>query len=106
MLWIAVLSTVLLYAGWGYLLYRLHARLAIIAPELSRQIGRPSLFWTPFDGDARLVRLIRRRDLGGTRYASLEGQIRIMRVWAIATIGATVWMLWVCTNVPSSPSGI
>lgn len=95
MIHIAILVTVLLYAGWAWLLYRLHVGLHAIDPELSDQIGRPSLFWTPFHGHALLVELIRRRDLRCTRYAPLAPLASVMRVWALATLAATAWLLWV-----------
>lgn len=95
MLATATALVIVLYAGWAYLLYRLHAALHIIDPQLSGQIGQPSLFWTPFNGHALLVGLIRRRDLGHTRYAPLAGQVRLMRIWAVATVVATAWLLWV-----------
>lgn len=100
MLGIAVLAVVLLYAGWAYLMYRLHVALCRIDPEMSEQIGKPSLFWTPFNGHVLLVKLVRRRDLGSTRYAALAPLARVMRVWAVATIVATAWLLWVYSQTP------
>lgn len=97
---IAVLLVLLLYAGWAWLLYRLHVALHAIDPGLSDQIGRPSLFWTPFNGHALLVELIRRRDLRHSRYAPLAAQAGLMRVWALATIAATAWLLWVAFHTP------
>lgn len=102
MIEIAVALVVALHAGWAYLLYRLHRRLAAVDPALSERIGKPSLFWTPFNGHADLVRLVRRRDPGNGRYAVLEAQIRLMRVWAVATIAATAWMLWVYAHTPAA----
>lgn len=96
----ATALVILLYTGWAYLLYRLHAALHAIDPQLSDQIGQPSLFWTPFNGHALLVGLIRRRDLGRTRYAPLAAQARLMRIWAVATLAATAWLLWVCWAQP------
>lgn len=100
MLQLAVLLALLLYAGWAYLLYRLHVALHAIDPALSGQIGKPSLFWTPFNGHALLIELIRRRDLRSTRYAPLATQARVMRVWAVATIAATAWLFWVAYQTP------
>lgn len=97
----AVLVVLALYIGWAYLLYLLHLRLEAIDPELSGRIGRPSPFWTPFNGHAELVRLIRRRDLGNGPYAALSGLARLMRFWAVVTVGATVWMLWVHARTPT-----
>jgi len=94
MLATAVALVVLLYAGWAFLLYRLHVALRAVDPQLSDQIGQPSLFWTPFNGHVLLVGLIRRRDLADTRYAPLAARARVMRVWAIATVAATGWVLW------------
>lgn len=100
MLEVSVIVTVLLYAGWACLLYRLHVALETIDPDLCDRIGKPSPFWTPFNGNAHLVQLIRRRDLGSSRYAALHGQARVMRVWAVATIAATVWLLWAYARAP------
>lgn len=100
MLRLAVLAVVLLYAGWAYLLYRLHVALWRIDPAASDRIGKLSLFWTPFHGHALLVKLVRRRDLGGTRYAALAPLARVMRVWAVATILATAWLLWMYWQTP------
>lgn len=100
MLQIAVLLVLLLYAGWAWLLYRLHRALDKIDPTLSGQIGKPSLFWTPFNGHALLVELIRRRDLHHSRYAPLAAQAGVMRVWAVATIAATAWLFWVVYRTP------
>ncbi len=98
MLKIAVVVTVLLYAGWAWLLYRLHAALETVDPDLCARIGKPSLFWTPFNGHAQLVELIRRKDLGSGRYATLQGLALTMRVWAVATIAATVWLFWAAAD--------
>ncbi|MCZ2103399.1 MAG: hypothetical protein OZ923_02605 [Comamonadaceae bacterium] len=100
MLATTVLVTVLLYGGWAVLLYRLHVALHGIDPDMSGRIGTPSLFWTPFHGHALLVELIRRRDLRGTRYAPLATLAVVMRVWALATIAATVWLFWVVYRTP------
>lgn len=100
MLAATVALVVCLYAGWAWLLYRLHVRLQEIDPGLSRQIGRPSLFWTPFNGHALLVELIRRRDLRDTRYAPLARQARVMRGWAIVLVVATGWMVWTYLRTP------
>ncbi|MCK9515695.1 MAG: hypothetical protein WCZ18_02910 [Ottowia sp.] len=78
-----------LWAGWIFLLYRLHLLLERIDPALSAQIGRPSLFWTAFNGHVILVRLIGQRDLGRGPHAPLDGLARILRIWALAVIAAT-----------------
>ena len=83
-------------------LYRLHRSLRAVDPGLSDQIGKPSLFWTPFNGNARLVQLIRRHDLGNTHYAPLAKQATLMRVWAIATVAATAWLLWAWIRAPAA----
>ncbi|HMN20646.1 MAG TPA: hypothetical protein PKA16_04555 [Ottowia sp.] len=100
MLQIAIPLVLLLYAGWAWLLYRLHVALDAIDPVMSEQIGQPSLFWTPFNGHALLVGLIRRRDLRSTRHAPLATQARVMRAWAVATVAGTVWLLWVVHQTP------
>lgn len=100
MLLFAVVLVVLLYAGWAWLLVRLHLALERIDPALAEQIGKPSLFWTPFNGHALLVELIRRRDLGSTRYAPVALQARVMRVWAVVTIAATAWLMWTVYRTP------
>lgn len=93
MVWVLLLA-VLLWLGWAYLLYRLHMALEVVDPVLSAEIGRPSLFWTPFWGHRHLIGLIRRPDLGSGPHAPLAGQARLMRVWAVATLLVTAWLLW------------
>lgn len=96
----ALLLAGLLWAGWILLLYRLHRLLDRVDPELSRQIGRPSLFWTAFNGHAALIRLISQRDLDRGRHAPLDGLVRILRLWALAVMAATLWLLWVAVHTP------
>jgi len=84
----------LLWGGWAWLLYRLHVALVAIDPALAAEIGRPSLFWTPFWGHRHLVELIRRPDLEDSAYAPLAGQARLMRGWAVATLAVTGWLAW------------
>lgn len=97
----ALLLVVLLYGGWGYLLYRLHAALENVDPALSAEIGRPSLFWTPFWGHRHLVELIRQPDLDSSRHAALAGQARLMRIWAAVTLAVTVWVFWLYLDLPT-----
>ena len=101
MLEVAAVAVLVLFAGWAYLLYRFHLALAQIDPALSEAIGKPSLFWTAFKGDVRLIQLICRRDLGRSRYAALLGQARVLRVWAVVTIAVTLWAWWSFAQAPA-----
>lgn len=96
----AIIATILLFAGWFYLLFRFHQTLQKVDPALAREIGEPSLFWTAFNGHAHLVRLMRRRDLAGGRYAPLAGQARLLRAWALALIAAMAWVAWAYVQSP------
>lgn len=100
MLGIAVVVMSALVAGWFVLLYRFHLTLDGIDPKLSGEIGRPSLFWTAFNGHAHLVRLMRRPDLAQTIYAPLARQARVLRVWAVAMLASIGWVLWEFARAP------
>lgn len=94
MLAAAVLAVIVLFVGWFWLLYQFHRALDAIDPALSRQIGKPSLFWTAFNGHRILVDLMRRGDLASSRYAPLAPQARVLRVYALLIVAAIAWMLW------------
>ena len=94
MLAAAVLAVAILFVGWFWLLYQFHRGLEAIDPKLSRQIGKPSLFWTAFNGHRILVELMRRGDLASSRYAPLAPQARALRVYVLLIIAAIAWMLW------------
>jgi len=94
MLEAAIIVTGIVFAVWFYLLFDFHRRLQKIDPEISNEIGKPSIFWTAFTGHSHLVRLIRRSDLAETRYAPLEGKARLLRVWAILLIASLIWTVW------------
>ena len=100
MLAAATVVVIALFAGWFPLLFRFHKTLHAIDPALSREIGRPSLFWTAFNGHAHLVRLMRRRDLADGRYAPLAGQARVLRAWAVAMLLAMAWATWAYARTP------
>ncbi|WP_297829311.1 hypothetical protein [Thermomonas sp.] len=101
MLAAATLVLVLLFAVWFYLLYRFHVTLDAVDPALSREIGKPSLFWTAWNGHTHLVRLMRRRDLADGRHAPLAGQARWLRIWAIALLLAMAWVVWAYLQAPA-----
>ncbi len=90
----------LVFVVWFWLMYRFHCTLKQIDPELSREIGEPSIFWTAFNGHAHLVNLMRRKDLPESRYAPLAGQARLLRIWAVALIAAMLWTSWVYWRTP------
>ncbi|TAN13065.1 MAG: hypothetical protein EPN34_02715 [Burkholderiaceae bacterium] len=94
MLAAAILAVAILFVGWFWLLYQFHRGLDAIDPALSRQIGKPSLFWTAFNGHRILVELMRRSDLASSRYAPLALQARALRVYALLIVAAIAWMLW------------
>lgn len=96
-------STLLITAGvagpiigiWFYLLFRLHRDLSHIDPDLAAEIGRPSLFWSAFNSDVRLIGLGTRGDLADTKYAALQPQVRLIRFWALLFLGALAGLAWV-----------
>ncbi len=96
----ATITLGLLFAVWFCLLFRFHKTLDGIDPELSREIGKPHVFWTGFNGHSHLVRLMRRGDLAAGRYAPLAGQARILRVWALALLAAMAWAGWSWWRLP------
>lgn len=96
----AVLAVAVLFAGWFWLLYQFHRGLDRIDPELSRQAGKPSLFWTGFNGHRVLVELMRRPDLATSRYAPLARQARVLRVYALLMLAALAWMIWAYFQTP------
>ena len=94
MLGAAVITMVAVFAVWFYLLFRFHQRLGKIDPALSREIGKPSLFWTAFNGHSHLVNLMRRSDLADGRYAQLAGLARLLRIWAFLLLTSMAWVGW------------
>lgn len=100
MLGTAVTVLILLFAGWALLLYRFHVTLERVDPKLSAEIGKPSLFWTAFNGHAHLVRLMRRSDLARTQYAPLARQAWVLRVWAVALLASIGWTYWAFAHAP------
>lgn len=94
-LMIAATVSASIFGVWFYLLFRLHRDLARIDPELASEIGKPSLFWTAFNSDMRLIALGIRRDLAGTKYAALADQVRLIRFWSLLCLGALAGVAWI-----------
>lgn len=96
----ALITTVLLFAGWFALLYPFHRTLQTLDPALSPEIGEPSWFWTAFNGHSHLRGLMRRPDLAHSRYAPLAGQALLLRCWALALLAAMAWVAWQYQRLP------
>ena len=99
MLEASLLAAAVLWAGWFWLLYRFHVAVDRIDPEVSKEIGEPSLFWTAFNGHVRLVKLMRPLDLPDPRYAPLETQARVLRAWAIFLVATIAWLAWLSWRI-------
>lgn len=100
MLEAAIIAMGVVFPIWFYLLFRFHQRLEEIDPALSREIGRPSLFWTAFNGHSHLVNLMRRSDLADGRYARLAGLARLLRIWAFLLLASMAWVSWAYWQTP------
>jgi len=94
MLEVAVIVMALVFAVWFFALFRFHLALEKADPALSREIGKPSLFWTAFNGHSHLVNLMRRHDLADGRYAPLAGMATFLRVWAFLLLASMAWVSW------------
>lgn len=92
MLELALTCFAIAAAAWAVLLHRFHVSLAAIDPELARRAGKPSLFFTAFNGHTTLIGLIGRRDLERSRHASLAPQARRLRGVAWVMIACLVWI--------------
>lgn len=100
MLEAAIIVMGAVFAVWFLALFRFHQALEKADPALSREIGRPSLFWTAFNGHSHLVNLMRRHDLADGRYAPLAGLARLLRIWAFLLLASMAWVSWAYWQTP------
>ena len=95
----SALALVSIFLIWACLLHRFNRTLEGIDPAMSASIGKPSLFWTAFNGHVALVRLIARRDLAVGPYAPMAGQARVLRVEGVLATACLLWAIWAWAGV-------